>query len=308
MANFEQGGRCSQGVALAWDPLREDGGLAKRPELALRQAEAEAEAEAKGEKSQLMHVGLLNQGMTCYLNSLLQTLFMTPEFRTSLFQWRYSEEKQGDAVYCIPYQLQCLFARLMLSERGAVGTTHLTKSFRWEGKYAFQQHDVQELLMKLFNVLDSILAPDPNNSFLSHIYNGQYKDYLQCQTCSYKREQKCSFLSLICVVKGMRSLDHSLRKYIQQEQLCGDWRCSGCRKVDALKGFEITHLPTILMISLKVSTLLSLSICLSLVLLLALRLRCTATATTVYGLTRTLIYIAAVCIRLQITAKSESAR
>ena len=29
-------------------------------------------------------VGLVNQAMTCYLNSLLQTLYMTPEFRNAL--------------------------------------------------------------------------------------------------------------------------------------------------------------------------------------------------------------------------------
>ncbi|KAL0187900.1 hypothetical protein M9458_014999, partial [Cirrhinus mrigala] len=31
------------------------------------------------------YVGLVNQAMTCYLNSLLQTLFMTPEFRNALY-------------------------------------------------------------------------------------------------------------------------------------------------------------------------------------------------------------------------------
>lgn len=32
--------------------------------------------------------GLQNQGATCYLNSLLQTLFFTPEFRGDVFfQW-----------------------------------------------------------------------------------------------------------------------------------------------------------------------------------------------------------------------------
>ena len=31
-------------------------------------------------------VGLVNQAMTCYLNSLLQTLFMTPEFRNALYR------------------------------------------------------------------------------------------------------------------------------------------------------------------------------------------------------------------------------
>ena len=31
-------------------------------------------------------VGLVNQAMTCYLNSLLQTLFMTPEFRNAIYR------------------------------------------------------------------------------------------------------------------------------------------------------------------------------------------------------------------------------
>lgn len=33
-----------------------------------------------------VYVGLVNQAMTCYLNSLLQTLFMTPEFRNALYK------------------------------------------------------------------------------------------------------------------------------------------------------------------------------------------------------------------------------
>ena len=33
-------------------------------------------------------VGLVNQGATCYLSSLLQSLYMTPEFRRIVYQWR----------------------------------------------------------------------------------------------------------------------------------------------------------------------------------------------------------------------------
>lgn len=33
-------------------------------------------------------VGLVNQGATCYLSSVLQSLFMTPEFRQIVFAWR----------------------------------------------------------------------------------------------------------------------------------------------------------------------------------------------------------------------------
>lgn len=33
------------------------------------------------------YVGLINQAMTCYLNSLLQTLYMTPEFRNGIYRY-----------------------------------------------------------------------------------------------------------------------------------------------------------------------------------------------------------------------------
>merc|ERR1719295_1865745 len=79
------------------------------------------------------YVGLSNQGATCYLNSLLQCLYMTPEFRHALFSWRYkpppdskldfewidnADDAEPSTIYdappehSIPFQLQCLFARL----------------------------------------------------------------------------------------------------------------------------------------------------------------------------------------------------
>ena len=58
-------------------------------------------------------VGLVNQAMTCYLNSLLQTLYMTPEFRNTLYRWKFDGgEEQG--LKNIPYQLQKLFLQLQV--------------------------------------------------------------------------------------------------------------------------------------------------------------------------------------------------
>lgn len=77
------------------------------------------------------YVGLVNQAMTCYLNSLLQALYMTPEFRNALYNWEFDGANETRSI---PYQLQKLFLNLQTSSKSAVETTDLTTSFGWQGK------------------------------------------------------------------------------------------------------------------------------------------------------------------------------
>ncbi len=77
--------------------LRTDAGDA--PDYTVRTA-SEVEASAG-------FVGLTNQGATCYLNSLVQALYMTPDFRHALFtRFAYDARVHGRAEFCIPLQLQ----------------------------------------------------------------------------------------------------------------------------------------------------------------------------------------------------------
>nr|CAD7395807.1 unnamed protein product [Timema cristinae] len=111
------------------------------------------------------YVGLVNQAMTCYLNSLLQALYMTPEFRNALYKWEFDGTEQEEAK-SIPYQLQKLFLLLQTSPKSAVETTELTRSFGWHSNEAWQQHDIQELCRE--EALRAFVQPetlDGNNQY-----------------------------------------------------------------------------------------------------------------------------------------------
>ena len=51
--------------------------------------------------------------MVSCLNSLLQTLYMTPEFRNALYSWRFQGDPR-ETSKSIPYQLQRLFIQLQV--------------------------------------------------------------------------------------------------------------------------------------------------------------------------------------------------
>jgi uncharacterized UBP type Zn finger protein len=63
------------------------------------------------------YVGLVNQAMTCYLNSLLQSLFMTPEFRNALYKWEFDGKDEEAQRKSIPFQLQRLFLKLQVEAK-----------------------------------------------------------------------------------------------------------------------------------------------------------------------------------------------
>ena len=63
-------------------------------------------AELFAEKTFPPYSGMTNQGATCYLNSLIQSLYFLTPFREAVFKWRHNIELHGSPVDCIPLQLQ----------------------------------------------------------------------------------------------------------------------------------------------------------------------------------------------------------
>ena len=152
-------------------------------------------------------VGLSNQGATCYMNSLLQTLYMTPEFRKELYRWVYDAERHGESADSIPLLLQLLFSRLQLSKGGFIDTTALTKSFQWDIRDSFQQHDVQEFCRVLFDAIEQSVSHTQQSEFIKQLYEGTYVDYVKCMACLSESNREDKFLDISLTVKNL-SLIH----------------------------------------------------------------------------------------------------
>ena len=224
------------------------------------QKQVEEKEKENMKKKEIKYIGLKNQGATCYLNSLIQTLFMTPEFRSELFKWNFNPELNGSPEDSIPLQLQKLFYRLQEPLRKVEETKNLTKSFQWSSNDVYVQQDIQELCRVLFEAIElSIFLSNNNNNFIKKLYEGKTKSVIRCCECGYESFNTDTFMDLSLPIMNMfegiynKSLEMAFMNFIKPENLDGDnkYFCEKCnKKVKAEKYTSFENFPKILFLQL----------------------------------------------------------
>ena len=199
-------------------------------------------------------VGLYNQGATCYLNSSLQILYMTPKFRNLVNSLILCNKIMGNPTEFIPkgqkYNiilcLQKLFSELNILNIKSTSTKELTEAFGWIAGEGREQHDSQEFIrVLLFDVLERILYDTPFNNVINNIYKVNYVSNMKCSHCGNLKKKIESEYVLNLQIKNMKNLKESLYSNFGFEEIIDDYKCEKCeQKVILKKWAKIISLPS----------------------------------------------------------------
>ncbi|XP_077294716.1 ubiquitin-specific protease 7 isoform X2 [Arctopsyche grandis] len=164
------------------------------------------------------YVGLKNQGATCYMNSLLQTLYFTNELRKAVYKM---PTESDDSTRSVALALQRVFHELQFSDK-PVGTKKLTKSFGWETLDSFMQHDVQEFLRVLLDKLESKMKGTCVEGTVPKLFEGKMTSYIKCKNVDCSSTRLETFYDIQLNIKGKKNIDESFKDYVCTETLEGD--------------------------------------------------------------------------------------
>ncbi|XP_078266937.1 uncharacterized protein LOC144599650 isoform X2 [Rhinoraja longicauda] len=200
----------------------------------------------QGSNSEINFVGLNNQGATCYLNTLLQTWFMTQEVKDCI------SRSQSPDLFIVA--LKELFKQLTSEQTNSVCTKKLTTCLQLD---VSKQNDIEVCFRNLMSNLSTRM--DEENNILK-IYQVTMVHSIMCSKCKEPLDNENLFLDIplsMCSANTFvkfKCMEESLGAFLSVETMEGDNKCycDVCgEKTESTSRYYFKKLPQILTFQLK---------------------------------------------------------
>uniref|UniRef100_A0A7E4W3S7 USP domain-containing protein n=1 Tax=Panagrellus redivivus TaxID=6233 RepID=A0A7E4W3S7_PANRE len=221
------------------------------------------------QRDSTVFVGLKNAGATCYMNSVIQQLFMIESFRNIILNSKVNLNLAGihsaiqarstsatDYGHQLIYSVQNMFAHLLASEEQFFTPGDFWDIFQFGGRdvNVREQQDAVEFFNAFADGLDESLKKINEVPVFEKLFGGTFADQKKCRDCPHMYEKEQLFTSIAVDIRSHNNLRASLNEYVTGDLLEGDnaYFCEECdEKVTAVKRLCIQKLPPYLMFQLK---------------------------------------------------------
>ena len=219
-------------------------------------------SKSKKEPKKCGYVGLKNLGCICYMNSILQQMYMVPPFRYAIIS--SDDKKEIKTVKSsfnqnfyddnLLHQLQKMYTFLTFSEKQAYNPKDFCSSFKdLDGQpiNILLQQDSQEFFNNFCDKIESFLNKTKYEYIIDNIFTGKMCSSVICEKCNTVSNKFEDFYNLSLEVKNINNLYDSLKKFTEPEKI-EEFNCETCKKkVTISKRTSLAKLPNVLFVHLK---------------------------------------------------------
>ena len=191
--------------------------------------------------------GIINQGMTCYINSMMQSYNALSLFKKGIFSIPFERNESS-----LSASLQRFFYDLTFGKK-IVSTNRLINSFGWSRDDIFIQHDIQEFNMMLSDLIEKKFKGTKAEETFNYLFEGKTINEIKCVDYEFKSEKEEKFNDIQLNVKSCKNIYDSLNEFTKEEILDGDdkYEVEGHGKEKVIKKMKFIKLPPVLIFQLK---------------------------------------------------------